>query len=115
MISKLNKSSQRNLNDESDEEVSLTRELERAALLPNYKAPNGEFESFPQLLPKTIEKLKKQGIMNLFPIQQQCFYPIYNREDIIARDLTGSGKTLAFALPTTEYLRKNGFLSSRKT
>jgi superfamily II DNA/RNA helicase len=83
--------------------------------LPNYKAPNGEFESFPQLTSKTIEKLKKQGIMNLFPIQQQCFYPIYNREDIIARDLTGSGKTLAFALPTTEYLRKNGFLSSRKT
>lgn len=53
--------------------------------------------------------------MSLFPIQQNCFYPIYNREDIIARDLTGSGKTLAFALPVTEYLRKNGFLSSRRT
>ena len=45
--------------DDSEEEVSLTREIERAALLPNYKAPNGEFESFPQLSPKTIEKLKK--------------------------------------------------------
>lgn len=92
----------------------MTRELERTALLPSYKAPNGEFESFPQLHAKTIEKLKKQSILNLFPIQQQCFYPIYNREDVIARDLTGSGKTLAFALPLVEYLRKNNYLSARK-
>jgi hypothetical protein len=42
------------------------------------------------------------------------FYPIYNREDVIARDLTGSGKTLAFALPVTEYLRKNHLLGNRK-
>lgn len=42
------------------------------------------------------------------------FYPIYNREDVIARDLTGSGKTLAFALPVTEYLRKNKLLGIRK-
>jgi superfamily II DNA/RNA helicase len=47
----------------------LTREIERAALLPSYKAPNGEFESFPQLTQKTIEKLKKMGCVNLFPIQ----------------------------------------------
>jgi len=39
---------------------------------------------------------------------------VYNREDVIARDLTGSGKTLAFCLPTVEYLRKNNFLGSRK-
>ena len=42
------------------------------------------------------------------------FYPIYNREDIIARDLTGSGKTLAFTLPLTEYLRKERKLGTRK-
>ena len=51
----------------------------------------------------------------MFPIQQHCFYPIYNREDVIARDLTGSGKTLAFALPVVEYLRKNNFINARKT
>jgi superfamily II DNA/RNA helicase len=34
------------------------------------------------------------------------FYPIYNKEDLIARDLTGSGKTLAFGLPLIEHLRK---------
>lgn len=43
----------------------------------------------------------------MFPIQQACFYPIYKREDMIARDLTGSGKTFAFGLPTIEYLRNN--------
>lgn len=33
--------------DEEDSDHSLTRELERAALLPSYNPPNGEFESFP--------------------------------------------------------------------
>lgn len=51
---------------------------------------------------------------NLFPIQQHCFHPVYNRQDIIARDLTGSGKTLAFSLPILEFLRKNKLLGSRK-
>jgi len=50
----------------------------------------------------------------LFPIQQQCFYPIYQREDVIARDLTGSGKTIAFGLPILEYLRRNKFLGSKR-
>ena len=53
--------------------------------------------------------------MGLFPIQQNCFYPIYQREDVIARDLTGSGKTIAFGLPTVEYLRRNKFLGSKYT
>lgn len=58
--------------------------------------------------------MKAKGIINLFPIQQNCFYNIYNREDMIARDLTGSGKTLAFCLPIVEYLRKNRLLGCRK-
>jgi ATP-dependent RNA helicase DDX21 len=59
--------------------------------------------------------LKKHEIKSLFPIQQMCFNPIFNREDLIARDLTGSGKTLAFALPVTEYLRQKArTLGSRK-
>lgn len=37
---------------------------------------------------------------------------MYNREDLIARDLTGSGKTLAFALPLVEYLRKNNMFKT---
>lgn len=58
--------------------------------------------------------MQARGIKDLFPIQQHCFYPIYNREDIIARDLTGSGKTLAFCLPVVEYLRKNKLLGTRR-
>ena len=43
----------------------------------------------------------------MFPIQKECFYPMYQRHDIIGRDLTGSGKTIAFGLPLVEYLRAN--------
>lgn len=63
---------------------------------------------------KSVEVMKSKGYMNLFPIQQHCFYPVYNREDLIARDLTGSGKTVAFGLPTIEYLRKNNLLGTGK-
>jgi len=75
--------------------------------LPHYDVKDGEFEHYPEITQKSVDKLKARGITGLFPIQQHCFYPIYNREDIIARDLTGSGKTLAFGLPLVEYLRKN--------
>lgn len=50
----------------------------------------------------------------MFPIQANSFYPVYNNEDIIARDLTGSGKTLAFALPIVERLRQAKMLGTRR-
>lgn len=70
------------------------------------KGKEGSFSNFPELTAQTIENLKKKGINSLFPIQQHCLRPIFNREDVIARDLTGSGKTLGFALPIVESLRK---------
>lgn len=63
---------------------------------------------------KTVNILKERGIKYLFPIQQQCFYPIYEGKDIIGRDLTGSGKTLAFVLPLIERLRRDKKLGTRK-
>lgn len=75
---------------------------------------DGNFSSFPEIPQKSVDVMKKVGYMNLFPIQQHCFRPVYNREDLIARDLTGSGKTVAFGLPTIEYLRKNKFFGSGK-
>jgi len=99
---------------DSSEEVSLTRVKESAGSMANYKVVDGEFKSFPEINQKSADLLTNRGIKNLFPIQQHTFYPIYNREDVIARDLTGSGKTLAFALPVTEYLRKNQILGSRR-
>jgi len=70
------------------------------------KGKEGDFSKFPELTHQTIENLKAKGINSLFPIQQHCMRPIYNKEDVIARDLTGSGKTLGFALPIVESLRK---------
>jgi superfamily II DNA/RNA helicase len=43
------------------------------------------------------------------------FESVFNREDLIVRDLTGSGKTLGFALPTVEYLRANKLFGTGKT
>ena len=43
------------------------------------------------------------------------FRNVYNREDLIVRDLTGSGKTLGFALPIVEYLRKNRLFGTKCT
>ena len=39
---------------------------------------------------------------------------MYQRHDLIARDLTGSGKTFAFGLPITEYLRRWKLLGHRR-
>ena len=75
---------------------------------------DGAFSNYPEIPSKSVEVMKSKGYMNLFPIQQHCFYPVYNREDLIARDLTGSGKTVAFGLPTSEYLRKNNLLGTGK-
>lgn len=79
-----------------------------------YIVKDTEFSSYPEITQRTIDKLKAQGITSLFPIQQYCFYSIYNREDVIARDLTGSGKTLGFCLPIVEWLRKQKYLGTRR-
>jgi superfamily II DNA/RNA helicase len=67
----------------------------------------GDFKNFPEIPAKTVEVLENQGILGLFPVQHMTFRNVYNREDLIVRDLTGSGKTLGFSLPVVEYLRKN--------
>ena len=96
------------------DDASLTREKQNSKGLKAYTVPDGEFTSYPEIHKTSAQQLIARGIKNLFPIQQHSFYPIYNREDVISRDLTGSGKTLAFCLPTTEYLRKNGHLGHGK-
>jgi superfamily II DNA/RNA helicase len=100
---------------DSSEDTSLSREKAAAsAVMANYKTTDGEFSSFKEIPERTAQILTARGIKSLFPIQQHAFYPVYNREDVIARDLTGSGKTLAFCLPVTEYLRKNNLLGTRR-
>jgi superfamily II DNA/RNA helicase len=82
--------------------------------LKTYKPADNTFASFPEITTATANKLTQRGIKDLFPIQSNSFYPVYNFEDIIARDLTGSGKTLAFALPIVERLRKQKLLGTRR-
>jgi len=74
----------------------------------------GDFKNFPEINQKSIQTLISKGYNYLFPIQYNCFYPIFKREDIIARDLTGSGKTIAFGLPIVEYLRNNRLFKTGK-
>ena len=101
------------IEDDDIRDDSLVRLKQTHAPKPQYVKNVGDFEEYPEITQKTIDKLKARGIVNLFPIQQGCFYPIYNREDVIARDLTGSGKTLAVGLPIVEYLRRNKMLGTK--
>lgn len=75
----------------------------------------GNYENFPEIHPKTVEGLKKRGINFLFPVQYESFNTIFQRKDLIVRDLTGSGKTLGFSLPMVEYLRKHKCFGTGKT
>lgn len=89
-------------------------------IVPEQKVDNsdairkGDFSQFP-INDRTIETLKNNGFMYLFPIQQATYVDIFEGNDLIGRDRTGSGKTLAFALPVLERLRKTdkNFLEKR--
>lgn len=73
------------------------------------------FSEFPEITSESIKTLKARGIVSLFPIQTATFRHIYDRKDVIARDLTGSGKTLAFCLPLVERFRKLGYFSASES
>ena len=51
--------------------------------------------------------LKKSGIQNPTPIQQDSIIHILNNKDVIAEAHTGTGKTLAFLLPIFENISLN--------
>ena len=51
---------------------------------------------------KTVEVLKKRGIVKPMPVQEQVIPAIYSGKDVIARAQTGTGKTLAFLIPLME-------------
>ena len=56
----------------------------------------------------TIKTLKKMGITNPTPIQEQSIGLIKSGKDVIAEAQTGTGKTLAFLLPIFENLSSEG-------
>lgn len=69
--------------------------------------PEGcDFEKIVHLCKETIQNLKARGYEQLWPSQANTFEAIYNKNNVIARDLTGTGKTLGFCLPLVERMRK---------
>jgi ATP-dependent RNA helicase DDX21 len=87
--------------------------VEKSHMLTDAAKEEGDFSNFPQITSKSVEGLKKRGIAHLFPVQYMSFNELYNREDMMVRDLTGSGKTLGFSLPLVEYLRNKLFGTRR--
>lgn len=66
--------------------------------------PEGaDFKQIEKLSEMTIGTLtKKMGFEKLLPCQASTFEAIYNKENVIVRDLTGTGKTVGFCLPVLE-------------
>ena len=52
--------------------------------------------------------LKKQGIMEPTPVQEQAIPPMRAGRDVIAQAQTGTGKTLAFLLPLLAKIKPQG-------
>jgi len=54
------------------------------------------------------QRLKKQGVEELFPVQQASYQLFaYQKNELIVKARTGTGKTLSFLLPL-EYLIRHG-------
>lgn len=56
------------------------------------------------LLPQSIEALKRQKIETPTPIQEKAIPLLLEEHDVIGQAQTGSGKTLAFSLPLLEFV-----------
>lgn len=64
-----NRNGGRTLDKSDSEDGSLTRLAQEKAIPTDYKVPDGEFSSFPEITSKTQADLISRGIKNLFPIQ----------------------------------------------
>lgn len=53
------------------------------------------------------EKLAKNGINDLFPVQKACYNLFVEGREIIVKSRTGTGKTLAFLLPIEELIARD--------
>jgi hypothetical protein len=62
-----------------EEEVKVVATtIEIKGDIPQFQgAPPAELTAYPHITQKTIEQLNKNKITTLFPIQSNCFYPIF--------------------------------------
>ncbi|MFA5507612.1 MAG: DEAD/DEAH box helicase [Vulcanimicrobiota bacterium] len=56
------------------------------------------------LLPQSLQALKRDKILTPTPIQELAIPLLLQEEDVIGQAQTGSGKTLAFSLPLLEFV-----------
>ena len=63
---------------------------------------------------KLKSNLAKNNLCQLTTIQELCFEPIVQKQDIVALAQTGSGKTLAFALPILDELSSKEIIKKAK-
>lgn len=54
-----------------------------------------------------MQLLEKNGINELFPVQQAAFKLFVEGKELVVKSRTGTGKTLAFLLPLEELLLKD--------
>lgn len=52
------------------------------------------------------DRLKREGIEELFPVQQATFKLFCDGRELVVKSRTGTGKTLAFLLPLEELIRR---------
>tara|TARA_B100000780_G_C21076919_1_gene433551 strand:+ start:290 stop:505 length:216 start_codon:yes stop_codon:yes gene_type:complete len=62
-----------------DDEEFVAQEMAKTQNMEISTPANGEWDSFPEIPEKTKKCLIEKGYASLFPIQQHCFYPVYQR------------------------------------
>ena len=60
------------------------------------------------VLPELVAALRRHGVENPFPIQEQSLPDSLAGRDVLGRGRTGSGKTIAFSLPVVTRLLEDG-------
>jgi ATP-dependent helicase YprA (DUF1998 family) len=86
-----------------DEDVTGTAARGAASAIVDDQATGTPLAEF-DMLPDTMDILRKRGIELLFPIQTATYSKVLEGRDMIGRAKTGQGKTLAFVLPVVQTL-----------
>lgn len=71
----------------------------------NYTMPSS-FEEF-KISPSLVKALKREGIENPTPIQEESYPVISSGRDVVGISQTGTGKTIAFMLPLLNWIPKS--------
>lgn len=74
---------------------------------------SNQLDSIP-IREETKRCLQAMGVTHLFPVQENCWHPVWQGKDVIVRSQTGTGKTLAYALPLIEKVSQGHFAAKSR-